>query len=242
MIYLYSGTPGSGKSLHAARDVVNKLRRGHTVIANFPVNLAAIKKARGNFIYRDNSEMTIDYLVNYALNNHVIGKENQSLIIIDEAQVLFNCRDFQQKDRLEWVKFFSQHRKFGYNIILVAQNDRMVDRQIRSLVEYEIKHRKINNYGVMGILASLTFNTYFVAIEYWYGMKGKEARLGCTFFKYKKKYADIYNSYQMFDIGLLCKGDTAKPRGLPLHGRQRKNTRNIENKSDEDLSENAAIA
>ena len=44
MIYLYSGTPGSGKSLHMARDIMFKLRRGQNVIANFPINMELVKK------------------------------------------------------------------------------------------------------------------------------------------------------------------------------------------------------
>ena len=39
MIYLYSGTPGSGKSYHAVVDIVKKLGRRdkNRVIANFPL-------------------------------------------------------------------------------------------------------------------------------------------------------------------------------------------------------------
>ena len=43
MIYLYSGTPGSGKSLHTARVIYYSLKRGFPVIANFPINLDKIK-------------------------------------------------------------------------------------------------------------------------------------------------------------------------------------------------------
>ena len=38
---------------------------------------------------------------------------------------------------------FSQHRKLGYRVILIAQFDRMLDRQIRSVLEYEYIHRKV---------------------------------------------------------------------------------------------------
>lgn len=143
--------------------------------------------------------MTVDFLYDYAVKNHKFAKENQSLVVIDEAQIIFNCRDFARKDRLKWIEFFCQHRKFGYNIILVTQNDRMLDKQIRSLCEYEIKHRKINNYGIAGILVSITGLTWFVAVEKWYGMQGADARLGATFFFYNKKYAKIYDSYKLFD-------------------------------------------
>ena len=39
MIYLYSGTPGSGKSLHAAQQIYEALHvKKMLVITNFPVN------------------------------------------------------------------------------------------------------------------------------------------------------------------------------------------------------------
>ena len=59
------------------------------------------------------------------------------MVIIDECQIIFNCRDFGRKDRGAWVTLFSQHRKLGFNFILITQNDRMLDKQIRALVETE---------------------------------------------------------------------------------------------------------
>ena len=43
MIYFYSGTPGSGKSLHVAQDIYQYLQRGKNVIANFDINEKAVK-------------------------------------------------------------------------------------------------------------------------------------------------------------------------------------------------------
>ena len=43
MIYLFTGTPGSGKSLHASSILINRLNRKLTdrrVIANFEINEA----------------------------------------------------------------------------------------------------------------------------------------------------------------------------------------------------------
>ena len=76
--------------------------------------------------------------------------EDQILLVIDESQLIFNARDWQKAGREKWLSFFSQHRKYGYHIILVAQFDRMIDRQIRSLIEYEYVHRKVGNYGIKG--------------------------------------------------------------------------------------------
>ena len=154
MIYLYSGTPGSGKSLHMAQDIFYKLKRKHSVIANFMIEEEVVTKGLfknhkiGVFTYVDNEELSVDFLVNYARKNHVMGKENQTLLCLDECHTMFNPRKFQRKDRLHWIQFFTQHRKLGFNIILVTQNDRLLDRQIRGLIEYEVKHRKVNNFKI----------------------------------------------------------------------------------------------
>jgi len=160
-ISLYTGTPGSGKSFHAAKDIEHRMRRGGTLICNFPVNTGFVKKCRAQVEYWDNSELTAERLVAYALEHHKIGKEGQALVVIDECQIIFNCRDFGRKDRNAWVTFFSQHRKLGFNIILITQSDRMLDKQIRSLVEDEVKHRKLNNYGFGGMFPRPSAKLYY---------------------------------------------------------------------------------
>lgn len=197
MIYLYSGTPGSGKSLHVARDMYNRLnynRKFPNVIANFNINEKMIKNKKANFIYKDNPDLTVEFLVNYAIKNHKMGVENQTLVVVDECQVIWNSRDWQKGvSRMEWIKFFTQHRKLGYNFICIAQNDRMVDRQIRVLFEYEIKHRKINNYKIGRLLPFPAF----AAIMYWYGVN---ERIGVEFFTYRKKWGKFYDSYGAFEL------------------------------------------
>lgn len=198
MIYLFSGTPGSGKSLRMAQEIFRVLRQGKNVIANFNINmnvvkkgLLGIKKNTGNFVYTSNSELTVQFLIDYAKEHHVQNKENQTLICIDEAQVQFNARSFNAKDRMEWITFFSQHRKLGYNVILVAQMDRMLDRQVRGLIETEYKFRKINNYKIGKLLPLSTF----IQVEYWYGVREK---VGSEMFFYNKKYGNLYDTYSLF--------------------------------------------
>ena len=210
-ITLYTGTPGSGKSFHAAKDIERRMRRGGTLICNFPVNEGFVKKCRAHVEYWDNSELTAERLVAYALEHHKIGVEGQALVVIDECQIIFNCRDFGRKDRNAWVTFFSQHRKLDFNIILITQSDRMLDKQIRSLVEDEVKHRKLNNYGFGGMFLTLfSFGmTWFVAIEYWYG--GNKLKLNSSIFPFRKRYSDLYDSYKLFSDmvtvgGAVCAG------------------------------------
>lgn len=200
-VYLYTGTPGSGKSLHQAANIHWALKTGKPVLANFEINDAAYKP--GLFHYVDNSELTPDYLERYALDYYEGRDKTRKLregsikLYLDECQLLFNARDWNAKDRLSWVRFFSQHRKLGYDIYLVAQFDTMIDKQIRSLVEYEVKHRKFNAFGKVGSLLNLILlgRALCVAVTVWYGM---HERLGAEFFIGRKKYYDLYDTLKLF--------------------------------------------
>lgn len=202
MIALYSGTPGSGKSLHVAQKILNRLNTWHLpVIANFEINLDMIKKEsdRDLFLYIPNNDLDPKYLVTFSRDyfGDKKVKEGEILLVIDECQLVFNCRDWQARDRSGWISFFSQHRKCGYDVILVAQFDRLIDRQIRSMIEYEYVHRKVSNFGWKGKFLSIaTGNRLFVAIQHWYGAK---ERIASESFLYHKKNAELYNSYKVFE-------------------------------------------
>jgi len=154
LIYLYTGTPGSGKSLHMAKEIQWRLKHKKITIANFEVNLKGYEDAEKNFIYKENGEITPEFLKDFSREYYKTHKfkENGICLYLDESQILFNARDWMQKGRENWLSFFTQHRKYGYLIVLVAQFDRMIDRQVRSLVEYEYVHRKISNIGTKGFL------------------------------------------------------------------------------------------
>lgn len=197
MISLYSGTPGSGKSLHCARTITNWSRLGYPVIGNFTVDLSNYKRAA--FTYCPNDQMTPEFLIRFSQERFgsKAPKESSILLVIDECQLLFNAREWQQSGRARWLSFFTQHRKLGYDIILIAQFDRMIDRQIRSLIEYEFIHRKMSNFGWQGKLMSLFFGgKTFIAVKMWYPLNEK---IGSEIFHARKSLYSIYDSYATFD-------------------------------------------
>ncbi len=213
MIYFYSGTPGSGKSLHVARDIYYRLNRNKkypNVIANFMINEKMIKNKKARFVYKDNSDLTVSFLLNYAFENHKKGVENQTLVVVDEASVIWNAREWQKGEtshnRMDWLKFFVQHRKLGYNFIIISQTDRQIDRQIRSLFEYEIKHRKVNNFKIGKLLPI----PIFACVSYWYGVN---ERLGVEFFTYRRKWGKFYDSYGTFELDSKLVDLAKKERG-----------------------------
>ena len=124
---------------------------------------------RGKFIYMPNDGLTVDFLVKFARENHDRRKEHQTLVVIDEAGIKFNCRMWQDKDRFGWLNFLSQHRKFGYDIILISQADVMLDKQIRQFIEIEHNHRLMKSCGLVGTVMSVAFN--FLDVKTFYGIK-----------------------------------------------------------------------
>ena len=202
MISFYSGTPGSGKSLHVAQVIYNRLRYARTnVIATFPIKMSLVtndgKCKTGQFSCMHYTDISPSFLVDYAKTHHAHGKEGQTLVVIDECQIIFNPRDVDKSDRRAWIDFFTQHRKLGYDFILISPNDRLIDRQIRALFEYEVRHLKANNLGLIGML--LPFPV-FVARTYWYSIK---ELMSSEFFFYRKKWANLYDSYLFFDESVM---------------------------------------
>lgn len=221
MITLFSGTPGSGKSFHVADKIAHSALFGKQYICNFPVDLEkfSIKgifrpfvkykwfaklpyhvthyKIKANPIYRDTSEITVPWLISYAEEHHSAGKEGQTVVVIDEAGIKFNCRSFSDADRKPWLDFFAKHRHYGFDFILISQSDRQLDRQIRYCIEQENKHYKLSNFNWFGRLLSwIAGGGLFVVHEYWYGFHGE--RNGTDVIRYSGKVASIYDTHYKF--------------------------------------------
>lgn len=216
MISLYTGTPGSGKSLDVARLILIKLKMGINVIGTMYLDQSKLTKYKGKYIFCDIYKLNPQDLISYARKYHVKGKEGQCWLVIDECQRIFNARDWGNKDRREWNDFFQVHRHFGYNVALITQYDRLIDRQLRALVEYQYIHRKISNFGFKGWLISFFCGGgLFISVSEWYPLHEK---IDSTFFRYRKKYATLYDSYMAFsedsgndvnELAFYLKEDTA---------------------------------
>lgn len=86
-ISLYSGTPGSGKSLHATARILKRLKRGRPVIANYSLLRDKIPHPE-LFVYADNSELTPQMLVEFSrgwFGAHDFA-EDSILLVVDECQ------------------------------------------------------------------------------------------------------------------------------------------------------------
>lgn len=198
MIYCYTGTPGSGKSYSAtlrAYELIHR-PRPRMVVANY--NLVLDSKHQRYFKYLPNDELSLENLreiSNEYFATHDFA-ESAITLIVDEAQLVFNSRTWNDKNRLSLLEYFSQSRHMGYDVILVAQSDQMIDKQFRALIEYEVKHRKLANFGLVGrLLSLLAFGRVYAAVTYYYGLK---ERIAVRFFVPRRKIFRLYDSYVMF--------------------------------------------
>ena len=204
MIYLYTGVPGSGKSLHAAQDVIDAITcKEVSVIANFKCNESYFKTGLfkknklGQFVYIPNGRLEPNSLIEFSklYYSKMPFDENGLLLVIDEAQLLFNSRTWLDSDRSDWVYFFTNSRHFGYKVILITQFAEMIDKQIRSIVEIEIKHRNMANFGFFGKLLSLLCGgKLYACISYYSGLK---ERIKVQYVFGRRHLYDFYNSYEI---------------------------------------------
>ena len=219
---MFTGVPGSGKSLHLAREVVKALRSGKNVIANFDFNYELVRprygKPLGMFIRVSNDDLLNNYiyqkqgdnyrkpptcemgfsallgLEGFARNFHTRNKdgdikEHQTLLCIDECQDIFNTRTWNRSDRLSWCSFFRMHRHLGYDCILASQDDAVVDKQIRAVLQTRVLHRNVKSLKVIGFfLWCLAGFDLFAESESIYSVKGKAGHIQTRYVKGRKYY------------------------------------------------------
>ena len=227
MISLWSGTPGSGKSLHCAHEIKDDLRFNKNVISTcyidttycfmsklqeFIFNITKGKihlynedERQKNFYYVPIEEITPAYLYEFAAKYHKFGKEHQTTLILDECVAIFSptvLADNIQRWN-EWDEFFRKHRHLGYNVIIIPQSKRLISRKVLEYCEFEVKHYNRKNHGNFGFILSLLLGSLF-------SWSLTKERLEQHFFRYSYLYGSMYNSYSMFDETLLPYREKAK--------------------------------
>ena len=203
MIDVLTGTPGSGKSLHAARMIRYALDRRYPrpVIANFPLAQNAPVEHPECFIYIPNEEMSAGRIIDFAdgfwSDSGVPFREDYILLVIDECQLLFNSRRWSDRSRMSYLEFLSQSRKYGVHVILIAQSAKMIDNQFRMLIEREYNHRRVSSMGPAGAAVALPFRgRLFLVVRYLFQAS---ERLGMETMIASKKDMSMYDSYARFE-------------------------------------------
>lgn len=161
MLVIYKGPPGTGKSYHAVKDGLDHIytRRDGHVIANFDITRSRegsrnwVKEQKWHYLeeWPESPEVLVRMVYEFGTPGK---KEGTVKVFCDEAGIYFNSRDWQINPRVrkEWIRFFSQSRHLGVDVVFIVQDERMLDRQIRSLCEYIVSHAIMNRYGILKLL------------------------------------------------------------------------------------------
>lgn len=116
---IYFGSVGSGKSTYASKLAYQYQKKGIKVLSNF--NIKGCKE----FDYKDLGTFNI----------------TDCLIIIDEAGIDFDNRNFKDNFTKSMVRFFKTHRHYNVDIVVFSQDWEDMDKKLRKLATklYEIK-------------------------------------------------------------------------------------------------------
>jgi zona occludens toxin len=149
MIYALVGRPRSGKSYESVVfHIIPAVKAGRKVITNIPLNIEKFRKVFGDlsdlievreFRFDDFGQAERpfskpeDYLCEWRDENGV-----GPLYVIDEAHLVL-----PRQCHVEILEFYSMHGHYGIDIVLLTQNLRKVNRDIRDMVE--TTHQCIKN-------------------------------------------------------------------------------------------------
>jgi hypothetical protein len=123
-------------------------------------------------------------------------QEDYITLVLDECQLLFNSRLWNQSSRMQYLEFLSQSRKYGIKVLLIAQATKMIDNQFRMLIEVEHNHRRVSSFGPIGSALALPFGgRLFLIVRYLYQCS---ERLGMSAFRGTRADLAMYDSYARF--------------------------------------------
>lgn len=197
MITAIVGTPGSGKSLKAAYDIIFDLKHGHNVITNFKIEPEKYfgKRRISKYTYFENYDMSVCALIRYCRKYHLPGKEHQTTLYLDEPD-FFDSRNLKSEMNKKWIKFLRLHRKLGFDVVIVTQDLAFIDPLVVKCIESYFQCCSLKHYKNLGFILSLFFGgNIFFANEYW---RNKKIRLSTTMYRLNRKKARIYDTFNTF--------------------------------------------
>jgi len=134
-------------------------------------------------------------------------REGRGRLYLDECQLVFNSRDWNKKnsdggpsDNSRWIHFFSQSRKLRWDIILIAHNVNMIDKQIRPFIEFETRFRNMSKVKFLGVLPMAPESRpVFLAITRYAGISAGAGEISKrTLYPLVPAIADLYDSALVF--------------------------------------------
>jgi len=234
MIDVRQGTPGSGKSAAAVAQAIYHLKRGGVVAANFKLVDGWAETVSANhplsrlsrsyrtklahslynrFYYVDSLEaiksLNPRMLATGILKDDGTYSEGVGLLILDECQLIFNSRKWEKN--FAWIEFFTQHRKLGWDVLMIAHTIDMIDSQIRPLCEYESRFRNLQKVRIPVVGLPVSPIPAFLVITRYAGLGA-----GASAVHSRKLYKLPIWAAKLYDTLLVFSSDKWNENTLPV--------------------------
>jgi len=169
MIEMYAGRIGGGKSYNAVERAAKYLASGGIVCTNIRLVwdkvveycrlYYGVEPERAQYIYLEDEQIRLFHL--HTPNG---TPEKPSLVIIDEAHIWFNNRDFASQDRA-MLTFLTQSRKCFTDIIWISQSELNCDKQFIRLVQFTWRFRDLSQWKIPVLRIRCPINV-FLSVQY----------------------------------------------------------------------------
>lgn len=156
--YAITGGLGSGKTLVSVGRIKDYLDQGRRVATNLNLDLTKLLDARSKMTcIRLQDFPKIEDLNCLGRGHYVQDKKGtfskseklNGLIVLDECAVLFNSREWSDKNRAAVIAWLRHSRKLGWDVIYIMQDVNSVDKQLRAgLIEHEGVCKRADRFSI----------------------------------------------------------------------------------------------
>jgi hypothetical protein len=149
---------GAGKSYFVATQVINHVAIGGTVCASSSLKMKwpeckALAEKRFGVIVEDDQFRTFPKEDVPRLHEITPQGDDECpvLLIIDEAHIQLNARDWSDKSKRPFFEWLTQSRHDNNDVMFVSQACANMDKQIMRLVTYVYRVRNLATWAIPGI-------------------------------------------------------------------------------------------
>ncbi|MEQ1526749.1 MAG: zonular occludens toxin domain-containing protein [Gallionella sp.] len=227
---LLTGKRGTGKSLNAVKTIQQYMLQGRIVATNLDLFIENLLPANSRCVSYRLPDVPVSELLNHPLfpvgNPNPVQEEKNGLLVLDECAGFLNSRDWKDKDRTALIHFLAQSRKFGWDLILIAQGASMIDKQIRTdLCDMHGVCRETSKIGIPFFTAFIhrTFGLKvmmpkFYIVNYYYGFGLSAVKSFSEIFR-QSDVRHGYNTLQKISAELGQQGISSNLSSWHLKGR-----------------------
>jgi len=165
MIYLYYGKIGDGKTYHVMyNELLPAVRDGRKIYTNIDdLDQRHIRMLTGvdpqivNVATHDEFKSLMECDPNDKKGEN-LKIDHGSLVIIDEAQLIWDARDFRATSK-KFLTLLEYHRHFGLDLVFITQNPKRLEASVTRLANnsYQVKN--------LGFIAKGLKNRYVLHIR-----------------------------------------------------------------------------